>query len=231
MMLAHIYFEKPLSFEKDNVVRLVIKDPKCFGTFAKELYIQSQNRDGRFVMIDDDKARPFNREAEVIFNPFSLELNSRNNMSGLISRMALSVNSPDNHSETMELLHAVQKYLLNLLEDEDLSASSSGDLDFSAFLKSTDIGFTTEDSSESALVDYVRITNLYSGIKLFVFINLSSYLSNDQLSTVIQDFRHLPVSVLLLEKDTSELDVKTKIIDEDYCEIEGNTPCRKVFEV
>ena len=74
--------ERELGLEielKENIVSVVIiENVSLRSSIIKEIYLQSAGeKDGKWLLVENEKSYDLSKEAQVILEPFSLELNSK----------------------------------------------------------------------------------------------------------------------------------------------------------
>jgi len=95
------------------------------------------------------------------------------------------------------------------------------DLDIVAIFRAMNVVFAPSESLLEHLCDYIDVCSEYRKIALFVFVNLKSYLSEEDLELFYSHLAYYKRNVLLLERCESPLHPMEKviIIDDDLCEI------------
>ena len=94
--------------------------------------------------------------------------------------------------------------------------------DMSALLKAVNIHYETRDMYFlERLVQYMKVLAAVVGIKVFMFVNLRSYLTDHQMQEVIKEMKYQNIKGLFIESQQRSCmeGVKQYIIDVDRCEI------------
>lgn len=124
--------------------------------------------------------------------------------------------------KTQEMKQYLQEYLLQLEQETDYILDLADEIDFASLFKAFGIKYEVlEENFLERLVRYMRIVERLLKKKLFVFVNLRSYLSNQQIDELIKEATYQEIQLLLIEtcaRDCIE-GVTRYIIDKDGCEI------------
>lgn len=123
--------------------------------------------------------------------------------------------------KTQQLVGDWERYLM------ELSVGMVGNLNFPKVLadtlvKSAGIEFDdTYDSLAEKIIDYFELVQEYDKRKLFILVNLRSYLSDEEMNIFMQDVLTRNIQVLLLESSERTVlqNEKRYIVDADLCVI------------
>ena len=159
--------------------------------------------------------------AELItqFTPF--EINHKNLLNKVVSEMQKIAVDELHYMKTQQIVSEWERYLI------DLSTGMVGNLNFSKALADTLIksaGIEFEDMYESLaekILDYFELVEEYDKKKLFIMVNLRSYLSDEEMKMFMRDVLARKIQVLLIESsERSVLDEEKRyIVDADLCVI------------
>ena len=124
--------------------------------------------------------------------------------------------------KTQEMKQYLQEYLLQLEQETDYILDLADEIDFASLFKAFGIKYEVlEENFLERLVRYMRIVERLLKKKLFVLVNLRSYLSNQQIDELIKEATYQEIQLLLIEtcaRDCIE-GVTRYIIDKNGCEI------------
>ena len=158
----------------------------------------------------------------MIFNPLTVDVNSRKILSKLYLELSNLSNGEQMYIKTVELLRHLQEYMLDLEQCTEYILEFDQEIDISVLLKAVNIRYETKDMDfQERLIQYMKILAAMAGIKVFIFVNLRSYLTDYQMQEVIKEMKYQDIKGLFIEsqqKDCIE-GVKQYIIDIDRCEI------------
>ena len=94
-------------------------------------------------------------------------------------------------------------------------------MDITAIFRAMNVVFAPSESLLEHICDYIDVCSEYRKIALFVFVNLKSYLCEEDLELFYSHLMYYKRNVLLLERCESSLHPTERviIIDNDLCEI------------
>lgn len=222
MRLIHFELSGEILSDKVGFTEWIIESPDIFSEYVLELSDQIAGSEGRFVLSEKDKELDLAKKADVIFNPLTVDVNSRKILSKLYLELSNLSNGEQMYIKTVELLRHLQEYMLDLEQCTEYILEFDQEIDISALLKAVNIRYETKDMDfQERLIQYMKILAAMAGIKVFIFVNLRSYLTDHQMQEVIKEMKYQDVKGLFIEsqqKDCIE-GVKQYIIDIDRCEI------------
>ena len=200
---------------KDKIVftEWIIESPELFAGYLQELYGQCARCEGKFVLSQGIKELDISKYVEIITDPFAVELNGRKIINKLYAELNELSKDEMMYTKTLQLTQHIQEYLL------DLESNTNHILQFN-----NEMDVKTEDSTEKffeRLVCYIKNAIEVLSVKVFVFINLRSYLTDNQMQELIQEITYQEVHALFIENQerTCLKGGIRYIIDKDGCEI------------
>jgi CRISPR-associated protein Csn2 len=212
-----------LDTDLGNCCEWVIESPELFTKYIQELKQQINRMQGNFVLSEDEKELEIAKYAEIIIDPFAIDVNDRKIVSKLYSDLAKAAYEEDNYLQTMEIQSALQKYLCNLEQSSDYILEIDSEVDISALFKTLNIKFESFPENIFEQVNqYVKVMAELAGKRLVILINFCSYFSVDQLDELIKNAAYHEIFILLIEsqqKSYSHESNRYIIIDKDGCEI------------
>jgi CRISPR-associated protein Csn2 len=222
MKLISKKFQKHIIFSENTINVIRIENSRLFTQIIEELMYQSEGNEGSFILSQENEILNIQKHIDIIYSPLMLEINQKrivNKLYSTIRNYALM----DFSLETMEIETSIYQYILSLVNNIEGPITLQDNFDINGLLKLFDVKFSFEESSLiSRLYDYLKVAHYYSDTKCFVFINLKSYLNNDEIEALYQFVNLSKINVLLLESGSidflSEYE-ETLVIDKDLCEI------------
>lgn len=219
IILPHVDYVFECSDEK--MCSIVIENQKLLYTIICDILRQVQGDDGETVLSENNQAIAMSKYAELItqFTPF--EINHKNLFNKVVSEMQKIAVDELHYMKTQQIVSEWERYLI------DLSTGMVGNLNFSKALADTLIksaGIEFEDMYESLaekILDYFELVEEYDKKKLFIMVNLRSYLSDEEMKMFMRDVLARKIQVLLIESsERSVLDEEKRyIVDADLCVI------------
>lgn len=126
------------------------------------------------------------------------------------------------YEKTAELTRYIAEYIMNLEDSANYTVQFSEKLDVAVLLKAMDVKYEEiEESLLEHLARYIKLVVDLLGVRLLVFVNIRSYLNDDQFAALIQEIEYQEIKALFIEnqeKGCVEGGMRY-IIDKDGCEI------------
>lgn len=199
----------------------VIESPALLRKHVGELYAQIQGQDGKFVLSDQEKELEFSKTAEIILNPFEVDVNNKKFLNKVYSELKELAYQEDYYLQTQSLISSVTAYFMELEQSASISLKC-GEFDLVQLLKALEIRIDDcEDEVLGKLGQYLHVISKLLRKKLIMFFNLSTYLETEEIETLLREAFYLDLHVLLIETQDIALAMPKKcyIIDKDSCEI------------
>ena len=126
------------------------------------------------------------------------------------------------YTKTLELTAYIHEYLLQLEQQTDYILSFDDNLEMATLLKA--VGVSHEEIEEDffeRLVRYVKISVEVLSTKIFVFVNIRSYLTDYQVQALVKEIQYQEAKIILMESQEKGClkGGMRYIIDRDGCEI------------
>lgn len=200
---------------------LIIENQKFFLSILSDMETQLQGLSGNCIVSDNNCSLQFSKHCEVLstFVPFTLNVKSI--VTKIISVIEKESLNPENYVRTMELLGELESHLYDVSQCLPLDISFEN-ISMGAIIKAA--GVTLNDDYErlgEKIIDYFELVNEFEHKKLFITVNLRSYIDDKEaesfMDTVIRHKYHL----LMIESHEYERlsNEKRYIVDESLCEI------------
>jgi CRISPR type II-A-associated protein Csn2 len=223
LKLVHKFFDKQFDFTASNSHLLVIEDPKYLYEVIAKLFRQLTGEKGDFVLSENNKEIILAGNAQILFEPFSLDPNSsRVILNKLISRSKRVAYDEDHLLETNKLINTINKWAVNLLDAQQYSFEVTCGEEFAVddLLKALKPQIELPDQSlAEKLTDYFIILRDLLSTQLFILVGFSAYLSKEEMQLLIKQIAYDDQRVLFIESSYLDLDIPQVIISSEGCEI------------
>lgn len=220
MMIMHPLFDEPIELKECTANVLVIENKSVFVKFIEELLAQKETGEGEFVLSENFKIQAISKNIEVVKDYFSINPNTRKVLNSIYNDVEKKAYSSENYLDTNNIIDSINVYMNMILEEYDTELFFNDRVDVSSLLKCLDVKVALEGNLLSKLVEYIDILKEYCNIKCFVFVNLKSFFSDDEICSIYKHVFYKKVNILLIESSVSKNklhDEKIFIIDEDLC--------------
>ena len=219
MKLANSKFFETLEFECGSQT-LVVENVELLRTIILQLKFQINNKIGDFILSDNDAILDISKNILLITDVFEISGLSKQLKNKLQQYVESSYDNDDLYQDVYQ----------KLIEfGNDLTNSSPYPLCFNQeiskfdIIKLLDIQFEHNYSSLlEEVIDYIDIFSQIIKTKLFVFVSLRSFLTDEEFNNFMKIMDYKGIRVLLIERYLL-LDTGTNnnvhIIDKDLCVI------------
>ena len=191
------------------------------GQIAEELYGQIEGNDGSIALSDDFHIIKLSAKAELIKEFVPFETNNKrliNKLYSYFERKALN----GEYYEDLEKLNALIINLMCKLTESEVIETEFGAMNLNALFKAIDFRLNEEKYSlEESVVNYMMNVRELDGNKIFVFLNLMSFIDEEQRELFFKTIVDHRFNTLFLEpRAVNPHDLVNQIIiDEDFCVI------------
>lgn len=212
--------------DSDQIQTIVIESPLMLSEYLGELSRQANGEEGRWILSEYEEAYLLPKACQIIINPFDLDFNQRKMITALYDKIEKQTISTECLLGWNELYSIMVNTLEDMIEKIDYNLSYNNEVEIKDFLKLMNLRFN--DATESMiekLIDYMCLLHEVLGILVFVFVNIKSYLNEEQINYLFQQAFYQKISILLFESVDREYKYQAEqvtIIDNDGCVISKN---------
>ena len=204
-----------------HVHELVVENANYWRRLIQDLVDHQDNGSG-ISLTHHGKALDFSTDLEVITNPLALDFNNRRvtlNFFKLLTQAALDEN---NYLPTQELKTTLAAYLVDLVESTQINFQvAADDFAITQLAKAVNLHLVSDDNFLTRLIEYQEVMRQLGHIQLTVWVNLRSFLTDDELTQLLAANHERELDCLLLES-TARKNLKglpRQIIDAQLCQI------------
>ena len=222
MKLAYVDMENVIELDYRKATEWIIESPALFQKYVHLLNLQVEGEEGGFVLSDDDIILDISKYVEIVVNPFALDFEDRRIQKKLYLQLQKTAYGEEMFIDTQKLNADLQSYIFRLESICGYDIEIDTAMDVQQLFKA--LGVKMEggeyDFSEK-LAQYMKLMSELMGKKVLVFINIRSYLENEQFQELIKNAVYNEISLLFIEniqRDFLEMK-KYYIIDKDECEV------------
>lgn len=219
MILSHYLFNRPISFEEQRIQRLVFENPSDFGKFVHEIHDQTHGSDGHFFLSENTTELDISKKVNLIVDPFSIDINSKDILSGFYKQVISSLESGDDYPYFRDAVGSLLEVVSRVSSDVESSATVD-ELAALPLLKIISLSVLDSNDICENICDYVRLSSSYASKRLSILVNLDMFLSEVDYAECLKQLNYYQVSVLLIESSTKDDVVPTKLFDASFCELD-----------
>lgn len=222
MNLVTKYLENSFEVKSKTINTLVIEDTRYFSIFLKELIEATEIESDEFELIEDYKTVDMTKYVEIIFDIFNLEANSANILKKMYAELEEDLNTQEVYTKKVELESIIANITDELIYRSRFSLKA-GEINYQNLFKAIEIEFDYEKNSVlERLIEYIKVTSELLKTKVYIIVNLDSFLSEEELVELEKFLLYNDIKVLALQ-NAIRREVKPsenlRIVDKDLCEI------------
>ncbi len=222
MILRHLNLERELKWaDTQHLCELIIESPEFLRGIVREL--TSNTEEKRISISANGKALSFDKDIDVIFNPMKLDFNNKRATVTLLKLLLKASVSEDFYLTTNKLKTKIIKYFNEIVNATEFEFEVfADDFTMDSIAKAVNVHIVgDEDDFVELITDYASMMVELVNIKLFIFVNLRSFMSDEDLKRFQHNLDNHQIDVLLLESSAKEpLEyISRLLIDRDLCEI------------
>lgn len=221
MRLIYSRCSLEVALNENATTVLCIENNKAFSESVTDLWIQSTGGEGKWILSDETESLPLAKNLICVINPVSLNLNDKRLLKVLYQDIATDVQ--DNmYDQLCDINSKIVTLLDEAIQHQPYAIEFGEDLEIESLLKIYGVVFSEDvDGMLEKIVTYIKLWHRVVGIKVFSFVNLKTFLSDEEVIRLYEMVRYEQVYLLLLE---ARLDNKMEgenvtILDKDLCVI------------
>lgn len=222
MNIISEYFDNSFELKSEAINTLLIENRELFISFIKQLHIEMSTEEGKIILQDDLKELSFKKYAELIIDPFTLDPNNAKNLKKLYEKIIDNSSNEELYEKRLVFENVLKDYIEEIVFSSDYELIYDS-LDYQNIFKAVNLHIDTETKNlASMIIDYMRISSDLSGTKLFIFVNLDNFLTDEDLIELQNFISYNNIIVFCLQNQLKRKLVENenlRIIDEDLCEI------------
>lgn len=222
MKLIYTEYNLEIELYENQVIVLSVENSESYSKLLRDMWGQTQGKEGKWVLLDKEKKLKLSKELECIFNPFSLNCNDRR----ILTKLYLEIKQQSDiffQEETMLLNTDINQFLDKLLLQMPYALKYSSDLELSDLLKiyKVEIEYGEETILEQ-IVEYLCVMKKICRVNNYVFVGLKQYLTVSELEKLYEYVFYEKINLIIIESIHIPLidGEKGWIIDKDLCIID-----------
>ena len=220
MKLVHPEIQTVFQFNNGSFPAVVIENPAFFYRFIDDLCRQCNGENGETILSSDDVPVSISGNLDLHTNFFPFEINRKNLVTKIISRLEKQALAPEFYERSQRLLGEVEKFLLDLAFQNDFELEYPK-LSISGLLKSAGLCLKEEDLPlPEKILTYMELMRANALASVFVFVNLRSFLNDDTMEKFTTTCCSHEYNIMLIDnREYNKLTLeKRTVIDADLCE-------------
>lgn len=221
MKLVYPSLQTPIILSNEYISSLVVEEPGFFYELIRDLRCQLDGGEGRAVLSINDKPVEFGRNLELIVDYIDFEINQKQLLTKVLSALEKIGKSEDYAEKSQMLIAEIEKYIFDLSFGFDIELECDK-ISIAQILKAAGIRIISDyDKLTETLYSYMQLVREFDSEKVFVFVNLRSFVNIEELQLFADTVLAHGYRVLLIDNFgyPSLSAEKRLIVDKDLCEI------------
>lgn len=223
-LLIHELFKEPIPLD-ERLSCLVIENQNLFFRMVKELNDQVMNKANTseaFVILKNEEKLDISKSIILFTDILNFEINNRKIKTELLKKIANDEKKLSTVSKINTINEQIQQYFEELFERYFINVHYVEEVELLDFLKLYKVEVINEEETLlETLFNWIKAFIELANITNFAFINLSTFLTRNEIEELDQFCQYEKVSVVMFENNFSNLEnIKNiNIIDGDLCHI------------
>lgn len=213
--------QQPLITDGEGVTTLVIENQEFMMRVLSDIYAQSQGEAGNSVLSSNGKTVDINKGVDLLVDFVAFDGNRKGLLTKIVNALEKTANDEVYFQRTHKLLAELECYLNDLAMEQDVELTYEK-LSLNNLLKSVGARVVIDyNKLVERLFAYMDLVRRFEGEKLFLLVNLRSFVSNEDMELFMQTVVAHGLQVLLVDNQAYPLLPleRRRIIDMDLCEI------------
>ena len=221
MKMVYHSMQNHIMVNPGRITSVVVENPDYYYEMLWNLARQIKGEAGGWVISEDDVPQSMNKKIELIKDMVDFEINKKALLTKIINSCEKTALDEIHIDKTMQLLASIEQYMEMLRENYDIDLNYDK-ITIAQLLKT--VGITINMSSDKPLeilYSYMKLVREFVGEKIFVFVNLRSFVSAHDFSEFVRTITYHGYQVVFFEnKEYPRVQDENRIIiDYDLCEI------------
>lgn len=221
MKLVHPNIEHQFRFNGAGLNTLVIENQRFFYDLLYDICAQLHGASGDTVLSKQNCPLAFPTHIEIVREFIDFDINQKNLLNRLHVKMEKLALESEQYADTLWMLQKLESYILSLTADVPGEVILDK-LNIGSLIKSVGLRLDNEYGEPlERIYDYMELVRELDGDKLFVFVNMRSYFTDEAVARFCDTVLRHQFCVLLIDASVHPLlpDEQRVLIDEDLCEI------------
>lgn len=218
MKLKIIGFDMDIDFNDSEDTLLIIRDSKLFSKIVLEIYSYSQNSAHEIIFLDERGEIIKSNFIECINDIIGYDLTSKKVLTKIYTTIKDNiVDDIDKENLILNDINKINGLFIEEIENFNLDFTYESDIKLENYLKLLNIKLiSSEESIFQKMIDLIEIYSELFEDHILIFINLMSYLGDDELDEVLKYKRYKKLNCIFIENNfTRNISVNRYIIDDD----------------
>ena len=216
------FLSKPMSFNVNKMFNIICENKNKYIEIMTTLENEFINTKRGFKIYSDGVLEKEDTSFLYISNSFSLSLNSKKNLNALY-KILKNRYYLEFKNDFIQINNKLEEIIKEISIDFDINLNANAEVKLDDLFKIASIEFSEDYTSYfEKLIKFIKISNELEKIDVVFIKNVHSYLNDDEIIQLINEFKYLNIMIINIEFaqyfKSSDFEVNY-IIDKDLCEI------------
>lgn len=216
------FLSKPISFNTNKMFNIICENKNKYIEIMTTLENEFINTKRGFKIYNDGVLEKEETSFLYISNSFSLSLNSKKNLNALY-KILKNRYYLEFKNDFIQINNKLEEIIKEISIDFDINLNANSEVKLDDLFKIASIEFSEDYTSYfEKLIKFIKISNELEKIDVVFIKNVHSYLNDDEIIRLINEFKYLNIMIINIEFAQyfiiNNFEVNY-IIDKDLCEI------------
>ena len=216
------FLSKPISFNTNRMFNIICENKNKYIEIMTTLENEFINTKRGFKIYNDGVLEKEETSFLYISNSFSLSLNSKKNLNALY-KILKNRYYLEFKNDFIQINNKLEEIIKEISIDFDINLNANSEVKLDDLFKIASIEFSEDYTSYfEKLIKFIKISNELEKIDVVFIKNVHSYLNDDEIIQLINEFKYLNIVIINIEFAQyfiiNNFEVNY-IIDKDLCEI------------
>ena len=216
------FLSKPISFNTNRMFNIICENKNKYIEIMTTLENEFINTKRGFKIYNDGVLEKEDTSFLYISNSFSLSLNSKKNLNALY-KILKNRYYLEFKNDFIQINNKLEEIIKEISIDFDINLNANSEVKLDDLFKIASIEFSEDYTSYfEKLIKFIKISNELEKIDVVFIKNVHSYLNDDEIIRLINEFKYLNIMIINIEFAQyfiiNDFEVNY-IIDKDLCEI------------
>lgn len=220
MRLTYPCINFSVELSENEIVSIIIENQRLFYDMVSDLSTQKEGTMGEWVLSKDSAPIDISKNIDLITQLVPFSINRKELINTLYSKIKHISNNEEMQEYTHETLTKIEQYIIRLTEDFTSEFVYNIDVDIVPLLKMFNLRYNDDYKTlPEKLIEYIFAVNEHIGAKLFIIVNLRSYINDDDAELFFQTLISHKIKLVDIEcVERKKIEHERRvIIDNDLC--------------
>ena len=224
MIIIHPSWESEIELNPDGIFTITVENPSLLAKYVMQLREQLGGSDGFFAIYDGDTPIAMSHNVSLVVDPFSCSANEKSILSSVDRAASAYAVSEQRYLDSNAVVSSLSRSVEDLLSEMDplleIDVPS-----YAAIMKIMNIHFVQSTSLVERLSLFLDASSKFCGTKVFIFINLRSFIDGEVFQEFVKHITYHKYHVLFFESSYHPpmRCEGSMIVDNTLCEIRSSS--------